>query len=135
METPEYVSAKARQGLEEKIGFPKEFDDIGQDWEFIVSDSTRLDEFIQAYKQMNLSAEEKFALMMIISSSYNDSLLQYEIDLSEWEEIKNLLIEEFSIHKKSITYWASLLDEDLEEAFPISVLMKDILDSWMPVKE
>ncbi|MCQ4087559.1 hypothetical protein [Saccharibacillus sp. JS10] len=139
METPEYVSLTARQGLEDKVGFPKEFDDIEQDWEFIVSDSSRVDEFVQAYQQMNLSVEEKFALMMIISSSYNDSLLQYEIDLSEWEEIKNLLIEEFSIHKKNITYWAGLLFnenlEDVEEGFPISLLMKEILDSQMPTKK
>ncbi|CAM3584493.1 MULTISPECIES: hypothetical protein [Saccharibacillus] len=130
--SPKWVTAEAETGLEEKIGFPEEFADLGQDWEFIVADASRLDEFLKAYTESNLNIEEKFTLMIIIAESYNDLLWKYEVDPGDLEPLRKLLIEDFFIHKEGIRYWIETLDENLEnleDSFPVALLMKELVES------
>ncbi len=130
-ESPKYVTGDAIESLKTKIAFPEEFALLDQDWEFVVTDASRLDELMQAYVELELNVEEKFTLMMIIAESYNDLLSACVIDPEELEPLRQILIKDFVIHKEGIRYWADTLkDGDKpEEAFPIAFLMKDILES------
>lgn len=44
------------------------------DWEIIVADPSRLQEFIHGYRSNNWSVDEKYALMAIIVASYEEAL-------------------------------------------------------------
>lgn len=46
------------------------------DWEYEVSDSSRVADFLFAYENFNLEKEEKFALMIVIISSYDDAMVK-----------------------------------------------------------
>ncbi|MGG1673090.1 hypothetical protein ACIFOE_21110 [Paenibacillus sp. NRS-1783] len=41
-----------------------------------MSDSSRITEFLYAYENIELNKEEKFALMIIIISSFNDAIVE-----------------------------------------------------------
>lgn len=130
--SPKWVTGEAQTGLEEKIGFPEEFAGLGQDWEFIVADASRLDEFLKAYTELDLNIEEKFTLMIIIAESYNDLLWECEVDPGDLEPLRKLLIEDFFIHKEGIRYWIETLDENPdnhEDCFPVALLMKELVRS------
>ncbi|MGA3599133.1 hypothetical protein [Lysinibacillus agricola] len=78
---PKYVTKRAIEGLVKKIKLPAP-DEFSQDWEYEVSDSSKVGEFLYAYKNIELNKEEKFALMMIIIASYNDAILEGKVEKS-----------------------------------------------------
>jgi hypothetical protein len=124
---PEYVTGEAIKNLSSKIEFP---DNIPfQDWEYIVADSTRLSEFISYYESLKLSIEEKFALMIVIVSSYNDALSDGEEQNAAWEKIRCFLTNDVFIHRNTILYWAMLDDEiDLEDCHAVTPQMRKIVE-------
>ncbi|WP_334077621.1 hypothetical protein [Paenibacillus sanfengchensis] len=122
--SPRYVCKSARESLIEKLGLP-EPDEFCQDWEYVVANSSRLEEFLAFYGKGSLNSEEKFALMVIIVSSFNDHLSEYDFDIVIWNRIRHLLEEDMQIHVNTILYW-SLEGEDLEDCFPITRYMREI---------
>ncbi|MFP4978674.1 hypothetical protein ACE6ED_24930 [Paenibacillus sp. CN-4] len=121
---PKCVSKSARESLIEKLGLP-EPDEFCQDWEYIVADPSRIDEFLDFYENNLLNIEESFALMVIIVASFNDYLSENDFSFMLWNRIKNLLEEDKQIHVNTIVYW-SLEGEDLEDCFPITRFMRNI---------
>ena len=124
---PEYVTKSAVEGLVKKIKLPAP-DEFSQDWEYEVSDSSKVGEFLYAYKNIELNKEEKFALMTIIISSYNDAILEGKVEKSWASFIRYHLLEDINIHKNSIYYWALLDEDDLENCFAITALIREILN-------
>lgn len=122
---PEYGTKEARESLIEKLNLP-ELGPYTQDWEYEVSDASRISEFISFYENQTLSKEEKFTLMVIIVSSYDDSLGEGNIKSDVWDKIKYHLLNEINIHRNTILYWA-LDDEDLEDCFAITPFMRGIV--------
>ena len=61
---------KARRKLADKLNL--EFDETMQDWEYEISDSSRVEEFLFEYDKENTTKKEKEALMEIILDSLND---------------------------------------------------------------
>ncbi|GIO86781.1 hypothetical protein J25TS5_37130 [Paenibacillus faecis] len=124
---PEFVTGEAIKNLRSKIEFP---DDVPfQDWEYIVADSTRLSEFISYYESLELSVEEKFALMIVMVGSYNDAISEGEEQNAAWQKIRYFLINDVMIHWNTIMYWSLLEDEiDLEDCFAVTPQMREIVD-------
>lgn len=124
---PKHVTGEAIRNLRNKIEFP---DNIPfQDWEYIVADSTRLSEFIAYYESLGLSIEEKFALMIVIVSSYNDALSDGEEQNATWEKIRYLLLNDIIIHRNTILYWAMLDDEvELDDCHAVTPQMREIVE-------
>lgn len=124
---PEFVTGEAIKNLRSKIEFP---DDIPfQDWEYIAADPTRLSEFISYYESLELSVEEKFALMIVIVGSYNDAISDGEEQNAAWQKIRYFLTNDVMIHWNTIMYWALLDDEiDLEDCFAVTPQMREIVD-------
>lgn len=121
-----YVTKGAIEGLVMKIGLPTP-DEFSQDWEYVVSDSSRISEFLSAYKTVELNAEEKFALMIIIISSYDDAITIKRVEGNWRNTIRKFLLEDISIHHNTVFYWAMLEEEDLENCFYVTPLMREII--------
>ncbi|MOA58573.1 hypothetical protein D3C78_1829920 [compost metagenome] len=64
-----------------------------------MSDSSRITEFLYAYENIELNIDEKFALMIIIISSFNDA---------------------------TIYYWSMLDEDDLENSHAVTSFMREI---------
>jgi hypothetical protein len=125
-ENPRYVTKKAISSLIEKLNLPSP-SEYEQDWEYVVSNPERIDEFIDFYKNNSLSDEEKFALMIIIISSYNDLLENEKNNKNQWDRINCYLLEDYDIHLNTILYWSVLEVDDIKECFSITPFMRKLL--------
>ncbi|GLI04680.1 hypothetical protein YDYSG_07100 [Paenibacillus tyrfis] len=121
---PKYVTKSARDFLIEKLGLP-EPDEFCQDWEYIVANASRIEEFLAFYENTLLNIEGKFALMVIIIASFNDYLNEKNFSPLIWNRIKNFLEKDDKTHMNTILYW-SLGDEDLENCFAVTRYMREI---------
>ncbi|WP_341278992.1 hypothetical protein [Paenibacillus sp. FSL H8-0537] len=110
------VTPEARLKLIEKFDLS---DTHHIDWEYIVADHTKLQEFIQSYKSFNWNIDEKYALMAIIVASYDDELQVCKEEETMWDEIRSILITDLEIHIDTIIYWSlketDLTPEEIEE--------------------
>ncbi|WP_020620884.1 hypothetical protein [Paenibacillus daejeonensis] len=123
--SPKYVTKHAIEGLVEKINLPAP-DEYSQDWEYEVSDSSRLSELLSAYENIDLSTEEKFALMIVIISSFNDAIIENLTDDRSASLIKSLLLQDISIHRHTIRYWAMMEENDLENCHAVTPFIREI---------
>ena len=122
---PEYVTKSAIEGLVKKVKLPAP-DEFTQDWEYEVSDSSRITEFLYAYENIELNKEEKFALMIIIISSFNDAIVEGKAEENSASLIRYHLLQDISIHKNTIYYWSMLDEEDMENCHAVTAFIKEI---------
>ena len=119
-----FITRKATEGLNEKLGLLK-LDDYSQDWEYEVADSCRVNEFISFYETAVLDQDERFALMSLIISSFDDAISEAKDQEGTWMRIKNHLIREMLMYRNTILYW-SVVEEELEDCFSITPYMRQI---------
>lgn len=122
----QYVTRKAIVNLSKKIDLPS-YGEYSQDWEYEVADSSRVAEFISFYENVVFNVEEKFALMAVIVSSYNDAIEEGKSDNTISDKIKHHLSNDINIHKCTIVNWALLDEESIEDCYPITPLMREVL--------
>ncbi|MBQ7776515.1 MAG: hypothetical protein IJ379_11410 [Lachnospiraceae bacterium] len=106
----------------------KEADAFMQDWEYEISNVAQLEDYVNYYRDNELNANEKSTLMRIILDAYN--FYVYEVEAQEdiyKETIRGFLIKDYSVQKPNIIYWACG-EEDLEDCFYISPLIREIRD-------
>lgn len=97
---------------------------VEQDWYLEMANSNRITDFLNFYKQNNLTINEKIALMSLILSSYDDYLNEKNLLIDErWEEIKNNLESEKIIFVELIDYWASNKNSEKNNIFKITPLI------------
>jgi hypothetical protein len=95
-----------RERLSKLLSEP--IDPYDQDWEWIVSDSARIKDYIILYKRAYLNIYERQLLMEMMLQGINDDKLEFGFMPKAWLRVRALLIKDHSIHKKSIEYWASI---------------------------
>lgn len=98
-----HPTAEAIAALAARFGLPNH--PGMQDWEYEVSDPARVDEFLAAYKLLELSEDERFVLMATIIDSFEE-LLDAGPD-PRWSEVLRLLEADFTTHVSTVHYWAS----------------------------
>jgi hypothetical protein len=124
-----YPSGASEQKLSKRFGLY--WDNDTQDWELIVSDSGRIIDFIKVYQNELDNDDDKFTLMGLIIASFDDIAPKFDKANSElWEICKTILEKECYLHYSTITYWC-LLENEPDDTFPISLLMRKV---WERVK-
>ena len=93
-----------------------------QDWDILLADPTRIREFINIYDRDQLDHDEKFALMSLIISSYNNQLETEPVAEIE-NDVRRLLTRDYEIHKDRIQYWCCF-DSVGSEYFAVTPLMR-----------
>ena len=97
-----------------------------QDWEWEVSDPSRIPEFLASYKSGELTEDERFSLIEIIIQSFDDQ----ERDLTDdilWQDTLNLITQNLNIHIHTVWYWSDF--EEKEYSCFVSRPLKQIRDS------
>ncbi|MGF0470739.1 hypothetical protein ACQQ6W_13975 [Lysinibacillus fusiformis] len=122
---PEYVTKSAIDGLVKKVKLPAP-DEFTQDWEYEVSDSSRITKLLYDYENIELNKEEKFALMIIIISSFNDAIVEGEAEEDSASLIRYHLLQDISIHRNTIYYWSMLDEDDLENCHAVTAFVREI---------
>jgi len=98
-----------------------------QDWELELANPGRLEEFLIYYKSEPLSKDIKIALMSLILASYDDHLNKKNLSADEtWEEIQHILEPEKETFNELIDYWSVNGENDPENYFTISPLIRKI---------
>jgi len=97
-----------------------------QDWNIELADPNRVDEFCQVYERL-YEVDEKFALMTLIISSYDDFISE-QGDSPELEKrIAQLILTQWELHVDTIHYWALISQPEIEDGFAVTPFMRKIL--------
>ncbi|GED58709.1 hypothetical protein ABER61_22425 [Brevibacillus formosus] len=123
---PKYVTREVMYALAEKLNLP-EPDEFSQDWQYEVANTSRIDEFLFFYENGQLECDEKFVLMIVVISSFNDLLSEKEMEFTIWEQIRRNLVRDSEIHMNTILYW-SRLEEEVEDSWEITPYMREVLN-------
>ncbi len=100
-----------------------------QDWEYEVSDPSRLAEFVATYESGELDDDERFTLMSIIIDSA-EQLVQESgqtfIKSAIFQRILALVETNIDLHTATICYWASI-EAELEDAWCVTPHFRQIV--------
>ncbi len=97
-----------------------------QDWEIELADANRIDEFISFYENKTLSDDNKSALMTLIIGSLEDLAYAKPIDEIMWGKIAKLLCDTPELHKPIIDYWSLGDENNSDDLFAITKLMRSL---------
>jgi len=100
-------------------------DNHDQDWELVVVDEMRIDEFIDYYQYSASDNEVRFTLMIILIGSFDDAVLSGNFDVAAWEKVKRILISQRELHAGTIAYW-SCGEDSLEDSFRITPYIREV---------
>lgn len=124
MKEPKFrcVTYNAIQILVREFGYP--YDENMQDWEYEVAKLEDIKKYFEKYDKAE-NDDIRFTLMeMIIETSnegWNSGWLT-EI----WPKVKQMLIENFTLHEYTIYYWCYSLSDNIEDMFEISPYMRNL---------
>ena len=97
--------SKSRKNLANRLNL--EYNEIMQDWEYEISDCTRIYEFIKEYENQQTTDKERQSLMEIMIDCLNDLLqdnneTEFEIHI---KNIREKLNENSHLHIGTMNYW------------------------------
>jgi len=96
-----------------------------QDWDIEMADPNRVKDFLEFYRQHDLSADEKVAVMALILASYDEFLSDSDLEVDgSWEEIKTILESQMTIFVELIDYWSLPRETNDHDLFRITPLVK-----------
>lgn len=97
-----------------------------QDWEHECADRHRLGEFLDLYERGGLSDDDRFALMALIASSFDDWLRSGGAGDTVSQRVRGHLLADFGLHERTIHYWCLLEEQDLDNVFHATPFMREI---------
>src|SRR5690242_17845735 len=105
-----WVTGDSASRLSSVLGLP--FHPDMQDWEHQCADTHRLGEFLDLYEGGGLSDDDRFALMALIVSSFDDWLQAGGADDVLIQRVRRHLVGDFGLHERTIHYWSLLEESD-----------------------
>jgi len=125
-----YPSGVSEEKLSKRFGLY--WDRTMQDWEFVVSDSGRIDDFLKVYQTELDNDDDKFTLMGLIVSSFDDDMTDMQSGIeNKWAICKTILEKECFLHFSIIRYWSLLDEKDIHNVFSITPYIREV---WEEVK-
>jgi hypothetical protein len=97
-----------------------------QDWQYEVSDATRVEDFISAYDTNRLHSEDQCVLMSLILDSYESAISEGIARSEDCDRISYYLARDSNIHSATIDHWAALDEDDSENWFHVSPLIRSL---------
>ncbi len=120
-----YPNGVSEKMLSDRLGLY--WEESIQDWEFTVSDSRRLSSFLKIYQTELDNDDDKFTLMGLIVSSFDDGISEADIEMKElWGICRTILEKECILHFSIIKYWSLLEEKETENVFSITPYMREI---------
>jgi hypothetical protein len=124
-----YPTAQAVDSLAVRFNLPNH-PEI-QDWEYVVADSSRLDEFLDAYNSGELTDDERFTLMETILQSFEE--LQGKLNAHpRWRETLAILESNFNLHVYTVWYWSGRDEGPVDGEWRVAAPLRSILDRHLP---
>lgn len=122
-----YVTGEAVRGLVSKLALPAP-DAFSQNWEHEIDCTDRLHELIEAYGQrLDLTGDERFLLMKVILSSFDELLGRMEASEDHWTRIEGILRSNWSLHECTIQYWCVWDNAQIEDCFAVTPRLRALV--------
>ncbi len=105
-----------------------------QDWEYMVADESRLEEFLAELEGGDLTDDERFLLSQTVMQCF-ENLASEGRDVAamdQWRRFVRLIRARSDLYLYTLCYWA-VLDSSLEDAFHISGLVRPLWADLEPV--
>ena len=119
---PRYGTKKAIEELAKELNLQHE--ESMQDWPYEVANPDDIEKYIAHY-QLTSDEDKKFLLMEVILQATNDQNQRTDVE-KYWNEIKQLLIDDFLIHEYSVFYWSCFKDKNLDNCWTITPYMRQL---------
>lgn len=109
---------------------------IEQDWPLEISNYERISDFIEFFNKNDLSLPEKYAVVALIISSYEDLLnVRDDNENKIWNEIVKILNENKNDYLEILNEWASWNELDIDNCFKITPLIRDFFKNSNELKK
>ena len=106
-------------------------DSFEQDWQYVVVDPERINEFLWLYNNdTSLTDNEKMTLGILILGSLNEALDGGKGIEDTWQASWDILKQDFHIHANTLRYWACWNEEDDTNWFPIARQIRSAIGSY-----
>jgi hypothetical protein len=79
-----------------------------QDWEWVIADHRRINEYIQLYLKMHMTDDDRFGIMETIIQSVEDLYSRNGFPPKQWSIVKKLLKRNKELHQYTVFYWSCL---------------------------
>ena len=119
---PEFKCAGNWQELASLFGY--EIEIYSQYWTYEIAEPERIDEYTRAYDTTVTNGETKFSLMEMIFQSLTEQKDEKKME-EKWDQVKSILNENFDLHKYTIYYWCCWENEDINDCWEITPLIRD----------
>ncbi len=124
-----YPSGLSEERLANRLGLY--WDNTMQDWEIVVSDFGRIRDFLKLYQNELVNDDDKFTLMGLIVSSFDDGISNFDKETKKnWYICKTILEKECYLHYSIMKYWC-LYENEPDNVFDITPYMREV---WEKVK-
>ncbi len=117
-----YGTRKAIDELAEELNLPNKL--TMQDWSYEVANPNEIDKYISHYGSTK-DDDKKFVLMEIIIQATEEQNTE-ELFQKYCEAIKPILETYFKLHEFTIYYWSCFDNENLEDCWKITPLIRQI---------
>ena len=108
--------------LAEKLNLPDNL--TMQDWSYTAGNPNDIEKYISHYDETT-DEDEKFVLMELIIQATEDQEKQKSFT-KYWDRVKPVLEKDFNIHEYTIHYWSCFDNEDEEDCWKITPLMRQL---------
>lgn len=95
-----------------------------QDWDVELADADRIDEFLRAYEEQNLTDAERTALMSLVIASADAYVAERGVLPERWSDVGRLLLRDEELHKSALEYWRVPDEEDPDGWFHITPALR-----------
>ena len=109
--------------LAEYFGYP--LDEKDQDWTYTIVEPERIQDYIDAYRNVEFDDLAKMGLMEMIIQSCCDQPTQTLME-EYWKQLKKLLIVDFELHNYQIWYWCIWDEKDDINLWEIAPTMRQL---------
>jgi hypothetical protein len=120
--TSRYGTRKAIDELVEELNLP--FEEWMQDWPYEIARPSDIEKYIDHYEKLT-DEDKKFVLMEAIIQATEEQASD-ELFAKYWDRVKPILEEDFAIHEYTIHCWSCFDNQNLDECWKISSLMRKI---------
>jgi len=119
-----YAPATVVKAVAADLGLPH--DDQMQDPDIELANSGRLDDFVEYFLSTEPDSDERLFVGELLIGSLDD-LLNLKCSDRYVDAVRELLLENYSLFRGAIYYWARADVNEPDEEFAVTMIMRDII--------
>jgi hypothetical protein len=130
MKEPKFRCGTRKAILEISTALELAYDESMQDWPYEVAQSSDIEKYLQHYGILS-DDDEKFVLMEAIIQATTDQKDAKNLEQC-WKRTREFLLTDQHVHEYTIFYWCCFENEDMNNCWETTPLMRDL---WFEIRK